>query len=159
MHTDAGIARYATLEFFENRHGIERGLGVGHAEDRGESASRCSLRARPDRFLPLLPGLPQVDVDIDPTRGYHQSIYIQGRLAGLGLEFADSSDKSIVQPDIGTAIKSKRWIDDVSTTEKGSASHDTLPRAEKNRLAALCGPGDGVAAASGLIVCATRSLV
>jgi hypothetical protein len=101
-----------------------------------------------------------VNVNVDPARRHHQAINIDDCLTGLRLQLSDGGDPAVVQPDVGPAIEAKRRIDDVSATEKGCASHDIPPaRAEKNRLAALCGPGDGVAAESCLLVCATKSLV
>ena len=89
---------------------------------------------------------------------YYQAIDIQDLFSPFRLKFAYGSDTSIPQPNIGWPVKPERWINDMSATEQGCASHDEMVHAEKNRLAAPCGPGDGVAAESGLMVCATRSL-
>ena len=96
------------FKLFERDNGIERRVGIRHAEDRRESASRRGGGPGSNRLLPFLTGFAQMHMDINQPRRNHQSGDVDDSIPRFGLEYPDRRNDAVLNANVGNAVQGTR---------------------------------------------------
>src|SRR5215207_2637427 len=113
---DPGVSRRLAVVGEPNRashgqrRGVERGVGIRHAEYRCESPGCRGGSPRFDRLFPLLTGFTEMDMDVDQTRCNDQSIDVHRPLSRFRIELADGRNDTIVNADVSDSIDGVTWV-------------------------------------------------
>ena len=102
--------------------GVDRRLGIGQADDRGETAGHRRRRAAFDRFVLLAARFPQLDVQIDQARrddlaGGRNHAFVAGRSRVVG------GDAAVVDQQVRDAIELLAGINHSAVFDQ-DARHD-----------------------------------
>ena len=90
---------------------VDRRVGVGHAADAREPALDRGRSAAGHRLVMLGIGLPQMDVDVDQTRGHDAAVRVDSFGLARRRNPSDSRDHAVADQHVRSFVKAAAGVD------------------------------------------------